>query len=201
MSIKTHCVNGHEYTPENTYVPKSGFRNCRTCRRESSRRYQAGEPVVVASTEDRFWAKVNKTDTCWLWEGSLHYKGYGQFLFNGRTQKAHRAAYQMLVGPIPEGLSIDHICHVRNCVNPEHLRPVTNKQNGEHRAGPNKHSTTGIRGVFWNKRNRNWNVVIGHNKVTHHVGTYTSVEEAEAAAKAKRQELFTHDDADRSVAA
>ena len=79
----------------------------------------------------RFWAKVNKTDTCWLWTASTR-NGYGQIGAGGRFGKnlsAHRVAYEMLVGPIPEGLQIDHLCRVTLCVNPKHLEPVTLQEN------------------------------------------------------------------------
>lgn len=70
---------------------------------------------------------------CWLWTaGTLH--GYGQFscrrtIYRSRTQRAHRISYEMYVGPIPEGLQLDHLCRVRRCVNPEHLEPVTCAEN------------------------------------------------------------------------
>lgn len=81
---------------------------------------------------DRFWSKVNvgeKTD-CWEWTASLSH-GYGQFWIRevGRPVKAHRAAYEMLVGPIPDGLCIDHLCRNRACVNPSHMQPVTLREN------------------------------------------------------------------------
>lgn len=82
---------------------------------------------------ERFWAKVNKTDACWLWTGRLDTHGYGEVRTGGmkrrRFHRAHRVAYELLVGPIPDGLVIDHLCRVRNCVNPEHLEPVTNAEN------------------------------------------------------------------------
>lgn len=78
--------------------------------------------------EQRFWAKVDKTATCWLWQGAKDSGGYGQ-IRAGRQEKAHRLAYQWLVGAIPEGLQLDHLCRVRNCVNPDHLEPVTPREN------------------------------------------------------------------------
>lgn len=83
--------------------------------------------------EDRFWRQVEKhEDGCWLWKGHLQ-NGYGRFLFGrGHTQKcigAHRMAYQLLVGPIPDGLQLDHLCRNQACVNPAHLEPVTNREN------------------------------------------------------------------------
>ncbi len=83
--------------------------------------------------EDRFWAKVDKTETCWLWTGSLNQQGYGQVAVRvaGRqtSARAHRFAHELLVGPIPDGLELDHLCRVRNCVNPAHLEPVTHAEN------------------------------------------------------------------------
>jgi hypothetical protein len=56
-------------------------------------------------------------------------KGYGAFMVGGRNVRVHRWAYETLVGPIPDGLVIDHLCRVRNCVNPDHLEPVTHREN------------------------------------------------------------------------
>lgn len=64
----------------------------------------------------------------WLWTASL-IRGYGQFRVNHRPAYAHRYAYEHLVGPVPEGLELDHLCRVRRCVNPDHLQPVTHRQN------------------------------------------------------------------------
>lgn len=77
----------------------------------------------------RFWDKVEKTDTCWLWNGSIASGGYGQFRFQGRMTLVHRWAYEVTIGPIPDGLQLDHLCRVRHCVNPSHLEPVTCKEN------------------------------------------------------------------------
>lgn len=79
--------------------------------------------------EPRFWAKVKKTDECWLWTAAKIPAGYGRFGLAGKTVYAHRVAYELLVGPIPEGLVIDHLCNVTSCVNPDHLRAVTSKEN------------------------------------------------------------------------
>lgn len=66
---------------------------------------------------------------CWLWTGQTH-MGYGYF-WDGRTMaRAHRWAYKRFVGDVPEGLVLDHKCRVRSCVNPDHLEPVTNQENG-----------------------------------------------------------------------
>ena len=66
---------------------------------------------------------------CWIWAGYIANNGYGQHTYKGRTYKAHRLVYELLVGPIPDGLQLDHLCRVRCCVNPAHLDPVTQKEN------------------------------------------------------------------------
>jgi hypothetical protein len=85
-------------------------------------------PLTAAHAE-RFWAKVEKGEGCWLWRGSLTRDGYGQLRFAGRTHQAHRVAYTLLVGAIPDGLSLDHLCRVHRCVNPAHLEAVTPTEN------------------------------------------------------------------------
>lgn len=75
--------------------------------------------------QERFWSKVNKTETCWLWTAATRGTGYGAFSLNGRPQGAHRVAYEWEHGPVPDGLDLDHLCRVRNCVRPSHLEPVT----------------------------------------------------------------------------
>ena len=82
------------------------------------------------SPEIRFWPKVvEQADGCWLWAASKNLDGYGRFLLNGKIVLAHRYAYELLVGPIPDGLQLDHLCRVRHCVYPPHLEPVTSREN------------------------------------------------------------------------
>lgn len=65
------------------------------------------------------------TDGCWLWRLTKDKDGYGEGCFQKRKRRAHRLSYEAFVGPIPAGMHIDHLCRVRDCVNPEHLEPVT----------------------------------------------------------------------------
>lgn len=76
----------------------------------------------------RFYSKINKTPSCWLWTGGL-IKGYGDFYYGKHAIKAHRLSFIISKGNIPDGLVIDHTCRVKNCVNPKHLRAVTAKVN------------------------------------------------------------------------
>lgn len=70
------------------------------------------------------------TSPCWMWSGYRQQHGYG-VVSNGRSKKtvAHRAVYEEMVGPIPEGMELDHLCRQRGCVNPAHLEPVTRQEN------------------------------------------------------------------------
>jgi hypothetical protein len=87
-------------------------------------------PVLNETQINHFFNKVNKTlDGCWLWTGAINASGYGGVNINSKYYVAHRVSYEYLLGPVPEGLFLDHLCRVRNCVNPEHLEPVTHKEN------------------------------------------------------------------------
>lgn len=94
-------------------------------------RYRPGHfgAIPVSPIERLFTKFVIADNGCWLWTASCGRGGYGRFNYEGRAQSAHRCAYELLVGPIPDGLEIDHLCRVRNCVNPDHMEPVTHRVN------------------------------------------------------------------------
>ena len=84
----------------------------------------------VPTLEDAFNSRVNKTKTCWLWTGVVNLDGYSRlYTGNNKYVMGHRFSYEKINGKIPKHLEIDHLCRVRNCVNPEHLEAVTHKEN------------------------------------------------------------------------
>jgi hypothetical protein len=80
-------------------------------------------------TLEAFWAKVDKTETCWIWTGSKRKSGYGLLDVGRKLQLAHRFAFVTSGGLIPDGLHLDHLCRNRACVRPDHLEVVSNRTN------------------------------------------------------------------------
>ena len=154
--------------------------------------YIHGDPVR------RFWVKVDKAGDCWEWTASRNADGYGYFRLDGKTRKAHRVAYEYAHGGVPAGMDLDHVCRNRACVRPAHLRPVSNKQNAEHR-DPKGKSGSGYRSVHWHKASGKWVVCVYHNGERHHGGYFVDVHEAGAAARNLRNALYTHNELDRRI--
>lgn len=97
-------------------------------RRNLARHLKSCDSKPELSTEERFWQRVEKSGRggCWNWTGSVaSNNGYGRIRVEGVTWRAHRLAWTLLVGDIPDEMVIDHICRNRRCVNPDHLRVVT----------------------------------------------------------------------------
>lgn len=115
---------------------------------------------------ERFWAKVDKDGPlpahrpdlgpCWLWIATKNQGGYGRIRAdrNGQLLSAHRVAYELLVGSIPDGLDLDHLCRVRHCVNSAHLEPVTRKVNMER--GTRAQASHCKHGHEYTPANTNW---------------------------------------------
>ncbi len=120
---------------------------------------------------DRFWSKVDKSPNgCWLWVGSLSSAGYGTFNLGRRGDGyalAHRYSYESVRGNVPDGLVLDHLCRNRACVNPDHMEPVTNRENilrGQAPSALVHHSGRCARGherteenTYWHKSGTGWN--------------------------------------------
>jgi hypothetical protein len=116
--------------------------------------------------EQRFWARTRRPesettpDQCWLYMGPQTKAGYGRITVDGVCVFAHRYAYELLVGPIPEGKHIDHVkargCTHHNCVNPAHLEPVTRRENilrGDSPAAKNARKTHCPKGHAYDDQN------------------------------------------------
>ena len=88
------------------------------------------DSLTLAQRVKREMVRVSKDPSgCWVWAGKRSARGYGMVRMGSRTRMAHALFYEGLVGPIPEGLELDHLCRNRSCVNPAHLEPVTHRVN------------------------------------------------------------------------
>lgn len=104
----------------------------------------------------RFWRRVDKTDDCWIFTGGLTHNGYSQVWVNGAPIYGHRFSYEELVAPIPAGMTLDHLCRRRACVNPSHLEPVSaveNTMRGGAAPAINARKTACVRGHAFDSAN------------------------------------------------
>lgn len=116
----------------------------------------------------RFWDKIlpEPNSGCWLWNAASNWTGYGVFrVETNRSVMAHRFSYENLVGPIPDGLELDHLCRVRCCCNPKHLEPVTRSENTRRGIAANN----GLR-AHHNRRSAAPTCVHGHTFTGKNVG-------------------------------
>ena len=147
----------------------------------------------------RFWEKVDRSGECWTWlasqagEGARTGRGYGSWAIRGTTYGAHRFSWILRHGPIPDGLEVDHLCHNRLCVNPDHMRLATRAQNAQNLSGAHADSRSGVRGVDWYAPTRKWRVRVRAHRKDHYGGYFTSIEAAAARAEELRRELHTLD--------
>lgn len=85
---------------------------------------------------ERFWSKVDISGDCWLWTAYTRHDGYGTFMIDRVPEPAHRFAWECVNEKVPSGITLDHLCRTRNCVNPAHLEIVTRGENVLRGVGP-----------------------------------------------------------------
>ncbi len=157
-------------------------------------------PEYRATAEMRLWDNVDKSGDCWMWTGGVASHGYGTIWIGstvGRKYLVHRLSWVIANNGIPSGMLLDHTCHVRRCVNPEHLRVVTYKQNMENIGNLRSDNTSGVRGVSWSARRNRWMTCVQHDGRTYGAGSFLTKEEADQACRDLRNRLYTHNDLDR----
>lgn len=150
------------------------------CRAHYLRWARHGDPLagrgMRGRREEYFWSRVHRgaPSECWEWAGPVNEHGYGQ---TGRSVApdagglAHRIAYWILVGPVPDGLVLDHLCRNRRCVNPGHLEPVTQRENVLRGRGPvsrNAAKTHCPKGHPYDEANTYWTTSGGRQCKTCH---------------------------------
>lgn len=150
-----------------------------------------------------FWSRMDVSDIscCWLWRGAINGRGYGQVTIGG-VVLVHRYVWELVHGPIPTGLVVDHTCFNRGCGNPHHLRTCTVRQNNENRSGRQRNNTSGFQGVVRKKMrsgNYRWWARVGWQDRRIHVGYFDTAEAAGEAARLRRLELYTHNLLDRQA--
>lgn len=166
---------------EGLRMPRLHFNNCQIrecerphhnsgwCRLHYDRWLKYGHPLVTQGVRSpertlkkRFyaWVSLPNEDGCMLWTGPILQSDYGVFTFNGARNYAHRLSYELMVGPIPDGMEVDHVwawgCKSRTCVAPNHLEPVTpaeNKRRGNGVGGVNARKTHCVNGHPFNEEN------------------------------------------------
>lgn len=100
------------------------------CIKHYQRVRKYGEPEPYESLAERFARQIAKDESgCWTWTGNIAPIGYGRLSIHDELQYAHRFSWELFRGRIPDDLTIDHLCRVRACVNPDHLEPVTREEN------------------------------------------------------------------------
>lgn len=129
-----------------------------------------------------------KRGSCLIWVGTKNQDGYGRVRVDDRLLSAHRVAYALSHGPVPDDMEVDHACFNRDCIEPSHLRLVTKSQNSQHRRGAQPNSKSGIRNVHFIRGA--WHVRLKIKQKNHTWGPYETAEDASDAAVKLRREHF-----------
>ena len=145
MSARAWTTDSHAYHKRDCSVVGCDRASCARglCKGHHKRMMKFGDPgqpfMPIPPREERFWSRVCKAGTipherpelgpCWEWQGHVLPTGYGSLVLAGKNNRAHRLAYEFVKGEIPAGLDLDHLCRNRTCVNPDHLEPVTRREN------------------------------------------------------------------------
>lgn len=206
-------------------MSKKVYRPCEveSCRRQAVRRtycdghyrrwLKYGDPTAgyvqrCSSPVEAIRTYVKQVGDCLEWTGYRDKLGYGRIMAtNPKTGKltswlTHRFAWTLKHGPISDGIEIDHNqCHNPPCINPDHLKAVTHKQNTENRKGAQRDSKSGIRGVRWEASRGKWLARVKHQGKLAWSKRFDRLEDAEVAVIEARRRIFTNNYLDRKEVA
>ena len=141
--------------------------------------------TTVLEQLEKYTTPIPET-SCVVWFGCDNAKGYGRILVGSKRQNVQRVTYEIANGKIPEGMVIDHVCHERSCVNPDHMRVCTSSENAKNRK-LNANNATGLKGVYKSRYKSNrglpprWIAVIQSDGKTINIGSFSTKEEAHQA--------------------
>lgn len=152
---------------------------------------KTGDPNLMKwpSIREAFDLRTEWQGGCLVWTGALSSQGYGQQQFRGRAWLAHRIAWTLVHGEIPEGMWVNHVCWNPTCVNVDHLNLSTPSENGVYRGGPNRNNTSGFRNVTYVKRDGTYKVEVQKDGKRHAGHGFKTAEEASVYAEQLRQRL------------
>lgn len=159
-----------------------------------SRWKRHGDPLKTLprqTPEEVLSSRVERQGDCLIWTGYKDKDGYGRLRVGSKILGAHRYAWELENGPIPEGRQIDHTCWEKSCVNVDHLRAITHSENQRYRSGATEHNkASGVRNVYRVRRGKGWQVEIRKDGKSYYFGSFPTVKEAEQVASQARKELF-----------
>lgn len=139
--------------------------------------------------------EVDPDSGCWVWTRGLDQNGYGILRFQGKKRFVHRLTFSIFVGPLADGLVVDHIdCISTACCNPAHLRQVSQTGNQQNRRSISTANTSGLVGVTWDRQSGKWRAHIQVGGKLLYLGRFTNLDDAIAARKAGEQQYHPYRD-------